>query len=266
MDQFYVTCPSNSSMSLHPDNTLSRFTVSLNTDIELNGQWEVGMCEMQYPISWHNIREGHNSFVLRESKEKNREPGRRGKSFIQTKKIPPGYYSVEELIAKMKKLCTGRKLDELGIDISYDSATRRVTINTKMNEKRKNRGSIKLRHDIANLLGFNGDKTVKANMIAVSSYAALPSAGFHTMYVYSDIVEQQIVGHEQAPLLRVLPIEDQRSAETFVSKTFSKIYYLPLSKKRITDIEFLIVDDTGRQVGFDYGKVVIVLHFRRKNL
>ena len=81
--------------------------------------------------------------------------------------------------------------------------------------------------------------------------------------MYSDIVEQQMVGHEQAPLLRVLPIDDRRSAETFVSKTFIKIYYVPVEKKRVTEIELVIMDDNGRQVGFDYEKVFIVLPFRR---
>ena len=263
MEHFYLWCPSNSSMTLYPNNTLSRFTVKLNSDIELSGQWEVGLSEIQYPTSWHNIRTGYNTFVVREMRPTT-IPRRRTKAFHQMYRIPPGYYSVEELISKMKNMCTGVKLNELGIDISYDSSTRRVTFNTKMNEKGKNRGSVKLRGDVATLLGFNTSTTIRANTITKSPHAALPSAGFHTMYVYSDIVEQQMVGHEQAPLLRVLPIEDQRSAETFVSKTFSKIYYVPVEKKRVTAVEFLIMDDGGRQVGFDYGKVVIVLHFRKK--
>lgn len=230
--------------------------------MDLSGQWEVGLCEIQYPTSWHNIRAGYNTFIVREMRP-TLIPRRRTKAFQQMYRIPPGYYSVQELIFKMKDMCIGNKLNELGIDFTYDSSTRRVTITTKKNKQGENYGSVKLRGDVANLLGFDTNTTIRSNTIVTSPHAALPSAGFHTMYVYSDIVEQQMVGDEQAPLLRVLPIEDQRSAETFVSKTFSKIYYVPVEKKRITEIELVTMDDSGRQVGFDYGKVVIVLHFRR---
>lgn len=265
MDHFYVTCPSNSSMTLFPDNTLAQFTVQLNNPIELVGEYEVGLAEIQYPISWHNVRKGKNSFILRQRKlDASATPGRRGKSFYEIKRIPPGYYSVAELIAKMKRLCTAKKMEELGIDITYDASSRHVTVSAKEGEKA--RGSIKLRHDIARVLGFNGDTMIKSNSIQKSPFAALPSAGFHNMYVYSDIVQPQIVGDSQAPLLRVLPVEDRGERETFVAKTFHKIYYAPILKKRINKIYFQILDDMAQPVGFYYGKIVIVLHFRRKNL
>ena len=136
MDQFYVTCPSNSSMLLYPNNTLSRFTVKLNREMDLNGQWEVGLCEIQYPTSWHNIRAGYNTFVMREMKPTT-IPGRRTKTFQEMYRISPGYYSVKELIFTMKDMCIGSKLEELGIDFTYDSSTRRVTFNTKKNEQGK---------------------------------------------------------------------------------------------------------------------------------
>ena len=122
MNQFYVTCPSNSSMQLYPNNTLSRFTVKLNKEMELSGQWEVGLCEIQYPTSWHNIRDRLNSFIVREMRPLE-TTGRRVKTFQDIYKITPGYYSVEELITKMKEECVGNKLGQLGIDITYDSSS-----------------------------------------------------------------------------------------------------------------------------------------------
>lgn len=266
MDHFYVTCPSNSSMDMYPNNTLAHFTMKLNNALELFGDYEVGLSEIQYPMSWSNVRDDQNSFVLR-YKKKVSAPGRRGKEVHAIRRVPSGYYpSVEKLLKTMTDLATKESFKALGIALSYDQSTRRVTISTKEHsEKEKNRGSLKLKHDIARLLGFEKETLIKRNRIVTSPFAALPSGGFHNMFVYSDIVEQQFVGDVQAPLLRILPVHNQ-SDEIMLSKTFSKVYYLPVAKKRISEIDFKITDDTGRPVGFNYGKVVLVLHFRRKKV
>ena len=57
MDQFYIRLPSNSSHDYYPDNTTSSFTTKLPDELNLNGRWEVGLKEIQYPIFWYNIEE-----------------------------------------------------------------------------------------------------------------------------------------------------------------------------------------------------------------
>ena len=49
---FYVTLPSNSSMDLYPQNTISAFTVSLKEPIRLETNYEVALVEMTYKHSW----------------------------------------------------------------------------------------------------------------------------------------------------------------------------------------------------------------------
>jgi len=48
MSRFYVTLPSNSSMDCYHDNSVARFTTKLNGDIELEGDWEVGLTEIPF--------------------------------------------------------------------------------------------------------------------------------------------------------------------------------------------------------------------------
>ena len=55
---FYLTLPSNSSLNYYPGNTLTHYTTVLAQDIDLSGRWEVGLSEIQYPRSWHNIQNG----------------------------------------------------------------------------------------------------------------------------------------------------------------------------------------------------------------
>jgi hypothetical protein len=53
---FYLTLPSNSSMDYFPNNTLASFTTRLPEMLDLDGSWEIGLAEIQYPHSWYNVR------------------------------------------------------------------------------------------------------------------------------------------------------------------------------------------------------------------
>lgn len=86
--------------------------------------------------------------------------------------------------------------------------------------------------------------------------------GSHLLYVYSPIVCDQWVGDAQVPLLRVLPVEGEYGQTVTVRN--DTIYYLPLSRMNIQEIEIYITDDTGELVSFESGRVIAVLHFRKR--
>ena len=265
-DQFYITCPSNDSMDVYPNNTVAEFTVKLDTPLELSGDYEVGMCEIQYPKSWNNVRAGANGFTMRYRVGENKKP------FVTRRFVPPGYYpTVQSLIKVLNGLIAQHEIGQMrGFKIEYNEMTRRVKINcrdltwkTLTGNPTKVRGSIKFRSDIGRILGFSGDKLVKSNTTVTSPYPAMPSAGFYNMYVYCDAIALQMVGNAKVPLLRILPVESKPD-ETYLAKRFSTIYYMPLAKQRMNTLEFKISDDSGRRVGFDHGKSVIALHFWRQ--
>lgn len=58
MNGFYLTLPSNSSMREFPDNKLCTYVTRLAKNVDLDGRWEVGLVEIQYPNTWHNVKEG----------------------------------------------------------------------------------------------------------------------------------------------------------------------------------------------------------------
>ena len=265
-DHFFITCPSNSSLELYPDNKVAHFKMRLNQPCELIGNYEVGLSQIQYPMSWNNIRRNRNGFSIRYE----RKPltlDAVGKSTKRLYRIAPGYYSdISKVVHEMKTLLTQPKLNKLGIDIQYNDATRRVTINTKQSERHGEKlKSIKLKNDVAMLLGFKNDRLIKPNREVTSTFLALPSSGFHHMYVYCDVVQETAVGDVQAPLLRVLPAKMQ-SNELMIDTAFANVHYIPVARKQFSELEFKITDDVGNLVGFQQGKIVIVLHFRRKNV
>ena len=52
--EFYITLPSNSSMQYFPDNKTSNFVTKLSRTLRLDGEWEVGLAEIDYPHTWYN--------------------------------------------------------------------------------------------------------------------------------------------------------------------------------------------------------------------
>lgn len=50
---FYMYLPSNTGDYI--DNTISRFRVKLPDKIDLDGEWEVALVEIAYPVTWFNI-------------------------------------------------------------------------------------------------------------------------------------------------------------------------------------------------------------------
>jgi len=46
-------------MDYYPNNTVGQFTTKLNSLIELEGDWEVGLTEISFPSFVENVMEGH---------------------------------------------------------------------------------------------------------------------------------------------------------------------------------------------------------------
>ena len=274
-DSFFLQCPSNASMHIFPNNTLAEYTNHLETALEIEkDEWEVGLCEIQYPQAWDNVRRGSNKFTIAYQ-----SPRPAGKWTTIEKEIPPGYYkTIPELLHVIKSIygSTDKKNQTLeGLEMKFNSTTRRVTINAdqlriqfQMSDGRIRKPKaldayIILNGDIARLLGFNDKTFVEKGKTIRSEFPATVSGGFHQMYVYSDIIEPQPHPDGNVQILRTIPVEGKPNND-YLSKRFQNVYYMPVSKQSFSTIRFQILDDTGKKVGFDFGKVLIVLHFRRR--
>lgn len=53
--QFHMTLPSNVN---NQGNTIANYVTTLPNRMELDGEWEVALVEIAYPVSWHNLPEG----------------------------------------------------------------------------------------------------------------------------------------------------------------------------------------------------------------
>lgn len=276
---FYLQCPSNASMDVFKTNTLSSYTNNFKQPLVLKGEYDVGLAEIHYPRSWNNVRAGSNTFEIFYSYPRN------GKERHMIKQVTPGYYeNIPELINVIKSIY-GSTLDKkstdkvklIGLEITYNTSTRRVHINADNLKLRINRdggrlhtprvqhAKITLKDDVARLLGFRSGTVIEKGKSMTSEFAATPSGGLHQMYVYTDCIHPQPHPDGHVNILRTIAIDEDPN-ERYVAKQFQKIFYYPLKTHTITTIAFDLYDDTGKHIGFDTGKVLIVLHFRKRNL
>ena len=111
-------------------------------------------------------------------------------------------------------------------------------------------------------------------MLGLNCKSAVFSHGLHksvtdpnldsitSLFVYSDICQYSLIGDASAPLLRIVQVKNDD--ERMVTKTFPHVYYTPVSKINFDTVEIYIRDDTGVQIPFAYGKLVVTLHFRKR--
>ena len=141
------------------------------------------------------------------------------------------------------------------IEFSYHAVTKRVTIKTKEDCK------VILHEGIAELLGFQPG-VFKG--LAQSPFVADLNAAFPFMYVYCDLVEPQIVGDIQAPLLKIVKVEGKDGE--VVNTHYTRPYYLPVIRHHFQTIQIDLRLHSGQLVPFERGKVILVLHFRLRQI
>ena len=239
-DSFYVTLPSNSSMNSHPNNTLSHYYVTLPSPLSFEGDWEVAIAEISYPHRWLNVVEGENSVVCAVGENS---------SHLHRHRIPEGYYPTPEDLFKSFE----PPIDHDGrIRFSYNKYIQKVILKTEG-------AVVRLMGGLATMLGFEKENFITTTQKAPRVADLQP---FHSLFIYSNIVEYNTVGDTRAPLLRIVTV-DGKYGKT-ITKTYDNPHYVNLKHKLVDTIEIDIRDDTGRLIPFVAGKVIVKVHFRRK--
>ena len=142
--EFHVTLPSYSSMQYFPDNKTSNFVTKLSRTLQLDGEWEVGLAEIDNPHTMYNIREGKNSVEIY-------VPDR----WFKEISIQPGYCEkVQDVIDALLKAGLANATD---IVVLYDDTCKRVTV-------RCAKGTVlELRGDIARMFGYLDNTPIRTS-------------------------------------------------------------------------------------------------------
>ena len=269
---FYMTLPSNASMKTHLDNTLTHYTTDLPRHIDLIGEWECGLSEMQYSHTWYNVTEDDVWLFLIEIDVPD--------DVTRRAKLSCGYYDDPLTWMYHVNGLYSLRTAKTRAQMSYSSVTQKMTLHVTENTL----FTIPYHSSIASMLGFH-ESVATGTETTTTTSASSPfsdsrtsdtsypfhietpdvvdmTQGFNTQYVYTDVVESRVVGDTLAPLLRSIPISGRHGDR--VSERFTNVHYVPLLRSNFHSIEVDIRDDTGRRVPFEYGRVTVTLHFRRR--
>lgn len=279
-DNFYMVLPSNTSSYSDTPNFISRYTIHLPKTLELDKQhWEVALVQINFPISWYIIS-GKKYYVdffpralyMNSNVEKRRRRVPRGNyrdmrelvdtlndvkgdevesyfKVTQTNKVslvvaPYEHVALSPALAKVLGFTYGDK--PLAIDSPpYMDATEDFLFSHNNSEW---------------MISFKLEEEIPRTFVA-STHSNLDGHVFN-VYVYCNIVEPTLVGDTYVPLIDTIGVGDLQAR--YVSLKYETPHYLPLLTGNIQNIEIMLCDDTGEQIRFRWGRVIVKLHFRRR--
>ena len=174
------------------------------------------------------------------------------------KEIKPGYYSsmpkmVAQLTAKIPAEPKIINLHSDGFDFrfDYDSFSNKSIVFMSHGV------SIKLEvSDLTIRLGFKENEILRGPTPILSPFMANMER-YTALYVYTEIIQNQLVRDVRAPLFRAVPV---------MCVTYEQPQFLPVSRSNIQTVEINIRSDTGELVSFESGKSSVTPVFRIKSL
>ena len=200
---------------------------------------------MIYPHTWYNINKSNNSFGF----DLDEKVGTRE---LETRHIPVGCY---ESVPDILKAMTLERFKNK-ITMTYSHVTKKVKVKTK--------NGASLIFDDNGLTRVLGFKPQVIDGEWSSPYVADLNSMFSLLYVYTDIVAPQIVGDTEAPLLRVVSVTGH-DGDT-VNVQYDRPHYVPVVRNCFNTIEVEVRLNSGDFVPFERGKLILVLHFRRRQI
>ena len=261
MDSFTIELVSNASGELFPNNTLSSFTNFLPEQVNLEGQWEVAISEKSYPSMYQNITEGKFKFFDQKLSKS-----------TSTYNLEPGLYtSITDIVEAMNTLIQERNNHhETCIAVKVSRKTQKVVILLANDTSGLAFCSIGL----GLIFGNNVGNEFAVLMIGKGLHEpefAYDIVRIHSLMIYSDLVEQSIVGDTKAPLLRCFPFISKLKGGDIITtgqymnyQTFSNLQFRPLLKNSFHSIHIDLRDTSGEKIPFvSVGITRLVLMFRK---
>ena len=244
MESLTIELVCNASGELFPDNTLSSFTNFLPEQLNLEGQWEVAISEISYPLMYQNITEGKFKF-FEEKLSKS----------TSTYNLEPGLYtSITDIVEAMNRLIQERNNhNETCITVKVSRKTRKVVILLANDSS----GLAFCSTDLGHIFGNNVGNEFGVLMIGKGPHEpefAYDIVRIHSLMICSDLVEYSIVGDTKAPLLRCFPFISKLKGGDIITtgqymnyQTFINLQFRPLLKNSFHSIHIDLRDTSGKK-------------------
>jgi len=250
---FFLTLPSNSSLGTFPSNTISNFRTKLSRQVHLpHPGFEIALTEISYIYDISQFYNSNQTTFIEFTDVNSKET-----TIVYLQKDQ--FIDINDLISHISETVNASEnFERSDFIIQYNHNERRVRVS--VNElKYKIRFSEKLN----DVLGFDKTQLFAANRkLFVAKYPPDLKAGLYYMYLYTNIIEPQLVGDTQSRLLRAVELNGKPGKLTTLS--FNKPYYINLSVFDFDVIHLFALTECGDQIGFNTGIMTVTLHIKEK--
>ena len=262
MDSFTIELISNASKELFQDNTFSSFTNFLPEQINLEGQWEVAVSEISYPSMYQNKTEGKFNFF----------DEKLSKSMNPYNPKPGLYTSITDLVEAMITVIQERNNNnETCITVKVPRRTQKVQTLLANDTSGLALCSTNLGQVFVNNVG-NEFGVLMTEKCPHQLEFAYDIDRIHSLMIYGDLVEYNIVGDRKPLLLSCFPFISKLKGGDIITtgqymnyQTFSNLQFIPLLKNSFHSIHIDLRDKYCEKIPFVSGGITrFVLMFRRK--
>ena len=263
-----MTLSSNASTQFYPENVLGHFWNRLSEPIQLTDcrKWEVALTEISTPHSMVGTRWRDRQLELRLWTKLPLEPGTPPVE-EQTKKMVLKPFDTTKVFEKQYNDNIDPLVDidlfREGLRIEHPLGPNSLRLELAPNLK------IFFSDRLLNVLGLNRKELNEDGSIGSESQPTVYQGfvdwqvGRHSLWVHSNCCAHRLVGDLSVPLLRTLLLSEKDVGRVFKS-VYIHPHYIPVSQNFFSALEVYITDNTGKDVSFFPGEVVMTLHFRRR--
>lgn len=244
---FYITLPSNGSMNVFPDNTVTEFRNRLPRPLHLDGEWEVGLIEFTYPYSWYQVCNETSKFYFRELSQ---HQDWQSCQLLEVK-------SFSDVQAIQRKTFLPTLLNRRNL-LRFDEPND----NDQLYMAAAPNCELKFEGKITQSLGCH-DPCIITSTKKYGDYPWLKQ-NISQLFVYTDIITPHPVGDREVPLLKTMIVSNLPEFGSLVAVTPPMIAYFPVNRNPIDSILISIRDETGQKIPFTSGRTTTVLHFRQR--
>ena len=260
-ESFYVTLPSNDTS--FEDNTISSFKTKLNYKIHLDDDYEVGISNITFTKSWYNLRKDLKIALIPRLNSNNNTPP------LYMTAVPKGYYTdiyhiFDKITARLVQL-SNNVVNREHIIFKYDNLTRKVIFKWQITAFPTS--TVKFDNGLSQILGFQNyteySTAADGFFTRVGNQSIDLTGGVHSLFIYSDIVEPSHVGRMMTPLLRTVGVNTFATFGDNHIIDYDSPQYRRVLPREFETIEINIRDGVGDPIEFQFGQVIVTLHFRK---
>ena len=242
-EDFTWVIPSNASFDIHPNNTTSDFTVSLQTPLHLTGDWEVAVVSIYFPGVVSLINNSNSQIGYQTTSDDYWIPLR----------VAP-MHEVSMRTTNRESWVDPRDFDAFDVSFKMQEYENGIQNFRLTNNRRK---KLMISGKLADYFGLNGSYVFEGRGEKLGSYTEV---FLSHIFVKTNLVQDVRFDDNYAPILLHASVTNNGT----VKYRPKLVNYFPIKNNYISEARFEIVTNKGYIAEFQQGATVVELHFRKR--